>query len=275
MTLEQEEQELRYYAPYNKKLLQISPYIDRTEIGYKRERNKALFHRLNELNKRMEYKTDIKYELWYEIKRYISILKLPLNYHHVRDHAFKFYEQIPFHTKYRNAEYIVPVIIYIECLENFVVLSHKSLVTILKYSSKDFNCLLKFYYSKNNDIYLKHRSNCFQIKWCCRLLSGIKSQFDLNDGFLSLANELLFSHFGALKNKKATVIASLITEAVKCIMYREDIIISQVCHFLGVVPSIVSNNRNLIKKLEEQRTLLQWWRQYNYLRKAKEVDINK
>jgi len=81
------------------------------------------------------------------------------------------------------------------------------------------------------------------------LLSGIRSQFDLNDGFLYFANEVLYRYFDVFKNKKDSVIAGLITEFVKREMKRNDIIVSRVCYWLGINPSVISNNIEIFKKL--------------------------
>lgn len=240
-----------------------------TKIGTKSERFNR-FPRLNYLNKVIGNPDILKIRVAREVKRFIGMLKIPLKPFELVKLVMAFYNQLlPKRRKTRNPDCFIPVVIFIECLERFIVINRKDFIELLHIDYNKFNHALSQYYALNPNIFRKHKSAGFRKRWIFTLLSGIKSQFNLNDGYLYQATQYLHEYFDLLKNKKNTVIAVLLTELVKrgpcrynikCMVCRQsdraevcrhDITISHICRWLSLAPSIINSNYGILNEIAE------------------------
>lgn len=219
-----------------------------TMMGYPSERRQVRFSKLNYLTN----KEVLEMDMWHETDRLVGGLELPLNKYEIKKAAHKFYDEFPHGTKFRRPRYVVPVIIYIECLERTIFINRKTLTKYFKCNFKSFNRCLREYYKRHRDILRKHCSSYFRMKLIYNALSGLKCQFNLPEDFLFLAGHFLFKFFPDLSNKKNSVIIGLLIAFIKDFYNgkMDHITMVSVCNWLGIRPSVISSNKTLIKKLE-------------------------
>ena len=158
-------EEKRHFAPL--------PIMNGTEIGSKNDRlnngKKKRWDYLNYLNNRKETRQDIDYsQAILEINRICEGLGLSKTF---RTYVIKQYkiiwDLIPFGTKYRTHEKLVPPLIYIFAKIECLSVDKKKLISLSRCTRKDFNYFLlhssliipqydyrdkkKIYGSKNNE----------------------------------------------------------------------------------------------------------------------------
>lgn len=259
-----------YISPDTHAFTSMHPFVGiPTQLGTKTERFNE-FNRLNWLNNLPSHIEELKHKIKTEIRRFIGMLKIPISPYELIKPAMDFYNQLPKGTKARSIDCFIPIVIFIECLERFIAINRKDFIELLHIDYKKFNYTLRQYYTLNPKIFRKHKSDEFRKRWIFTLLSGIKSQFDLNDGYLYTATQYLHDYFTPLKNRKDAVIAALLSELVRrgpcrdyrnpCIVCRQsdraevcrhDIVNSHVCRWLGLVPSVINSNHDLLGTIAE------------------------
>ena len=196
-----------------------------------------------------------KYYYYEEIRHFLSKLDISLNKFEINRECIRFYNNLPKRTYFRNKGLIVPVVIYIEAMNHFIFINRQDLQRNLEFSMKKFYQCLQKYYQFRRNLYLKHLSREFRVKYIYMLLSGMKQQFNFPREFLTYGINILNEFYYDLRNKKNTLIAGLIFAAINkqlslVVKYNKTRkSLSNVCNWLGIGHSTLLRLGYIIKRL--------------------------
>lgn len=251
--IECESKQFVYYWPYKEEKLQNAP-LNHNQIGFRFERRRnPLYERLKWLN----YDNNATWEkrTIVELKRILAGLNLPLRISSSVLKRYRVYHsQIEKGTKFRAERLLMPITIYLHCLEHEIILHKQELLSILNIGERSFNRCLQAVLRNNLELFKKLRTDAFRKKLVLKMLSSLKN---IPGNLLTAANAYLEFSFDYLKNKPNKVIAVIVFCIVKELHEREmaGIYVSHVCRSIGTTPSVANNNNKLItlliKKMKE------------------------
>ena len=204
---------------------------------YKRLRDRDVQLRPDDLRKIVFY---------YETKRIISVLKLPTRLKHaVLENAEKFYKYFKPWSYCRGGRVLIPVSVYITCLEAFIFINRKELSTYKDCTKIEFNRCLTGILRKDDKLRLKIRSEDFRMETILNQLIGLRNHFGLPKSFLKTSIRYLYQYYDKLKNTKETVITARIYQLTHSHLKEEmkPFNVNQACKFLGVCRSVCCKPR--------------------------------
>lgn len=246
MTIENDEKKLVYHAPYN--ILKLQHSIRTWNyIGTPRERMNKGYQRV--------YKTQVIYtrkskemHIEMELKRILANLHLSLDMWYDINLRFKrYYSQLKYATKNRGYKLLLPVAVYLHCLENIIFIPYNKMKEAFNCKKKDFYNCLKEVLKNNPTLFKKSKTVSFRKQMILQMLSGLKNEFAYPDDFLSLCIKYVSKWFETFKNKRNEVIAIIISYIVKEKYYKNEMIhcMNKASQFLGIESSVISKYSKL------------------------------
>ena len=253
MTIINEEKELKYHRPYKEESLQHAPR-NHNQIGTEIERTPR-YSWLNRLNNHDKKRTEEREKIM-QLKRILAGLNLPDKLYSSVMRRFEHYRsQIKIGTKFRAPRVLLPITLYVHCLDNEIFITREMISKAFNYHKKDFNKGLMLVLKNSPKLFKKLKSDDFRKRMILKMLSGLKCQHNYPNTFLYVAFKYIEDFFGLLKNKKNEVIAAILFYCIKEFYGNEmkECLIAHACYFLGVCPSVVNNNKHLIDKIRRHR----------------------
>ena len=182
------------------------------------------------------------YDSWIKATMVLDGLSLPLNLRsEVLENANSFYKILGKHTPHRGVGVLIPVSIYITCLERFIFVRRRDYYSFC--SEHLFNRCLKAILTKNRLLKEKLLSDDFRIKTILVQLSGLKEHFYLNGVIFERCKENLFNYFDDSKNWTNTAISGAIFDLTIHQLAGSFMLMSYVARFLGINQSTISRRR--------------------------------
>ena len=196
------------------------------------------YQKLREINGfSTSYKENRDNDFWNEVSIVLGRLHLSFK---LRDTVLKnaniFYEQLGFSTYHRGSKVLIPVSIYLTCLERFIFVKRSDFYR--NCSKKAFDNCFKEILRNNDSLRIKLHSDDFRIKTILVQLNGLRNNLKLRSPFFSMASECLYQNYNSLKNSKITVITGRIFALVKKNL-DDQYNLGKASNFLGIARSSI------------------------------------
>ena len=190
----------KYYPPrkqeYDRHGTESHAILNSNQIGNIKERvvNKASRQliRLNRLNTILESERLVKVSIFLETRRILNVLGLSEKLQNgIVETTFNFYNQLEKRTKFRGPEKLVPIAIYLVCLQQRIMIRIPELVQVSSITMSGFKKGLKLLLTVNRPLYEEFRSTEFRKEHILLILSGLDSLFSLPQDFMAYAKDIL------------------------------------------------------------------------------------
>ncbi|QYW08131.1 transcription initiation factor IIB-like protein [Lokiarchaeota virus WyrdV1] len=200
------------------------------------------YQKLNQINEHRNQNKNRELAFYYETSAVLGKLQLSIKLRAlILRNAENFYSVLGYSTNHRGVKVLIPVSVYLTCLEHFIFVRRKEFYQFC--TKHNFDRCLKAILIKNNTLRLKLLSKDFRIKTIKVQLNGLQTHFYLNGLFFQKAFENLDKYFNKVKNAMNTSITAIIFDLTAHQLMGKFILMSEVCHFLGITQSTVFRRR--------------------------------
>lgn len=216
---------------------------NRNVIGFKNELLK--FPKYQKLSKINSHRTQIEnreIDFYREASVVLGRLNLSIKLRDsVLENAERFYLVLGYSTNHRGPKVLIPVSVYITCLERFIFVKRNAFYQFC--TKHNFDRCLRAILVKNNSLRLKFLSKDFRIKTITVQLSGLQNRFYLNGLFFQKAFENLNKYYDIVKNGINAGITGIIFDLTAHQLIGKFVMKAEVCRFLGITASLLFRRR--------------------------------
>lgn len=221
-------------------------------IGTLKERdlwNKSNFEKKRLMKIQRFAECDIVTEgIWYNIGQFLSLFQLKITHQYkISKLAFKFYEQFPIRSKFRNIENLSLIAIYLHFKQLYVFIRWSDIIKNCYNKKRDILRCLRVIIENNPEIMKSFCDEAFRRKSILNMLIGMATELQYPRDFIPLSRRYLNEYFNDLCQTKDTVMVALIFVAVKKKLKMSHHYTNiAACNWLGIDSSVISRNKHLV-----------------------------
>ena len=212
-------------------------------IGFKGELLKfPKYQKLSEINNHRNQNENREIDFYRKTSVVLGRLNLSIKLRtSILKNAENFYSVLGYRTNHRGTKVLIPVSVYIACLERFIFVKRNAFYQFC--TKHNFDRCLRAILVKNNPLRLKFLSKDFRIKTITVQLSGLQNHFYLNGLFFQKAFENLSKYYDIVKNGINAGITGVIFDLTAHQLIGKFVMKSEVCRFLGISEALLFRRR--------------------------------